>query len=133
MRAQGLWLDKTIVEFLAEAIAATPDKPALVACRADRASPRRFSYRELGDLTARAAAALRAMSVGPGDVVAVQLPNWWAFVVVSLAANRIGAVVNPLMPILREREMGFMLGFARAWPMSSLSTMTARMASSSAC
>ena len=114
MRAQGLWLDKTIDEFLAAAIAATPDKPALVAYRADRAAPRRFSYRELGDLTARAAAALRTLGVGPGDVVAVQLPNWWEFVVVSLAANRIGAVVNPLMPIFREREMGFMLGFARA-------------------
>ena len=114
MRAQGLWLDKTIDEFLAAAIAATPDKPALVAYRADRAAPRRFSYRELGDLTARAAAALRALGVGPGDVVAVQLPNWWEFVMVSLAANRIGAVVNPLMPIFREREMGFMLGFASA-------------------
>ena len=114
MRAQGLWLDKTIDEFFAAAISATPDKPALVAYRADRAAPRRFSYRELGDLTARAAAALRALGVGPGDVVAVQLPNWWEFVVVALAANRIGAVVNPLMPIFREREMGFMLGFARA-------------------
>ena len=114
MRAQGLWQDKTIDEFLAVAIAATPDKPALVAYRADRAAPRRFSYRELGDLTARAAAALRALGVGPGDVVAVQVPNWWEFVVVSLAANRIGAVVNPLMPIFREREMGFMLGFAGA-------------------
>ena len=114
MRAQGLWLDKTIDEFLAAAIAATPDKPALVAYRADRAAPRRFSYRELGDLTARAAAALRALGVGPGDVVAVQLPNWWELVVVALAANRIGAVVNPLMPIFREREMGFMLGFSGA-------------------
>ena len=114
MRAQGLWQDKTIDEFLAVAIAATPDKPALVAYRADHAAPRRFSYRELGDLAARAAAALRALGVGPGDVVAVQVPNWWEFVVVSLAANRIGAVVNPLMPIFREREMGFMLGFAGA-------------------
>ena len=114
MRAQGLWQDKTIDEFLAVAIAATPDKPALVAYRADRAAPRRFSFRELGDLTAGAAAALRALGVGPGDVVAVQVPNWWEFVVVSLAANRIGAVVNPLMPIFREREMGFMLGFAGA-------------------
>jgi cyclohexanecarboxylate-CoA ligase len=54
------------------------------------------------------------MGVGPQDVVAVQLPNWWEFVVVSLAANRLGAVVNPLMPIFREREMAFMLGFAEA-------------------
>jgi cyclohexanecarboxylate-CoA ligase len=45
-------------------------------------------------------------------VVSVQLPNWWEFVVASLACGRIGAVVNPLMPIFRERELSYMLGFA---------------------
>ena len=113
MRDQGLWHDRTVDSHFAQAIAATPDKTALVAYRSDR-SPRRFSYRELGDLVARAAAALRGMGVVPGDVVAVQMPNWWEFVVAALAASRIGAVVNPLMPIFREREMGFMVGFAQA-------------------
>lgn len=114
MRSQGLWLDKTIDDFLAAAVAATPDKPALVAYRSDRSEPRRFSYRELADRIARAAAALRGLGVGRGDVVAIQMPNWWEFVVAALAANRIGAIVNPLMPIFREREMSFMLGFAEA-------------------
>jgi cyclohexanecarboxylate-CoA ligase len=117
MRMAGLWSDKTIDHYIAAAIAATPDKPALVAYRADRgdgAEPRRFSYRELGDLVARAAAALRRLGVGRGDVVAVQVPNWWEFAVAALAARRIGAVVNPLMPIFREREMSYMLGFAEA-------------------
>ena len=54
------------------------------------------------------------LGVGPGDVVALQLPNWWEFVVTALACGRIGAVVNPLMPIFRERELEFMLGFAEA-------------------
>ena len=114
MHAQGLWHDRTIDSFFAQSIAKSPDKTALVAYRADRAQPRRFSYREWGDLVARAAAALRGMGVGQGDVVAIQLPNWWEFAVIALAASRIGAVVNPLMPIFREREMGFMIGFAQA-------------------
>ncbi len=114
MRARRLWHDRTIDEFFSAALEATPDKPALTAYRADRTEPRRFSYRELGDLVARAAAGLRRLGVQRGDIVAVQLPNWWEFVVASLAANRIGAVVNPLMPIFREREMGYMLGFAEA-------------------
>jgi cyclohexanecarboxylate-CoA ligase len=42
----------------------------------------------------------------------VQLPNWWEFVVTALACGRIGAVVNPLMPIFRERELSYMLEFA---------------------
>ncbi len=114
MRESGFWLDKTIDDFLVGAITRTPDKPALVAYRADRAEPLHLSFRELGDKVALAAGALRGLGVGPGDVVAVQLPNWWEFVVTSLACGRIGAVVNPLMPIFRERELEFMLGFAQA-------------------
>lgn len=114
MREAGFWLDRTIDEFLVEAIRLAPDKPALIAYRADRKEPKRISYAELGDQVARAAGALRAMGVGVGDIVAVQVPNWWEFVVASLACGRIGAVVNPLMPIFRERELEFMLGFAEA-------------------
>ncbi len=47
-----------------------------------------------------------------GDVVSIQLPNWWHFAAVHAACVRIGAVTNPLMPIFRERELEFMLGFA---------------------
>lgn len=114
MRAEGYWTDTPYDALLQQAIDSTPDKPALVGCRADRADARRFSYAELGDAVARAAAALRGLGVQAGEIVAVQLPNWWEFVVVSLAANRIGAVVNPLMPIFRERELSYMLGFAEA-------------------
>ena len=114
MRADGFWRDTPYDDCLARALQRAPDKPALVAYRQDRNQPRRFSYREYGDLVARCAAALHALGVGSGDIVAVQLPNWWEFVVVALAANRIGAVVNPLMPIFREREMGYMLGFAES-------------------
>jgi cyclohexanecarboxylate-CoA ligase len=42
----------------------------------------------------------------------VQLPNWWEFAVIALAAFRVGAIVNPLMPIFRERELSYMLDFA---------------------
>src|SRR5258708_21052686 len=112
MRAGGFWIDKSFDEFLQQAVAATPGKLALLADRADRPEARRFSYAELGDLVARAAAALKRLGVGPGDVISVQLPNWWEFAVIALAAFRVGAVVNPLMPIFREHELGYMLGFA---------------------
>ncbi|SCK30944.1 cyclohexanecarboxylate-CoA ligase [Variovorax sp. HW608] len=114
MRAGGWWLDRTIDDCLCEAIRRAPTKDALVGWRADRADPVRISYQALGDKVALAAGALRDLGVGHGDIVAVQVPNWWEFVVVSLACGRIGAVVNPLMPIFRERELEFMLGFAEA-------------------
>ncbi|MBT2301929.1 AMP-binding protein [Variovorax paradoxus] len=114
MRREGFWLDTSYDAFLAKAIAATPDRDALVGYRADREGVVRFTWRELGDLVSRVSASLRHLGIGPGDIVAVQVPNWWEFVVTSLACGRIGAVVNPLMPIFRERELSFMLGFAEA-------------------
>ncbi|WP_368855671.1 AMP-binding protein, partial [Acinetobacter baumannii] len=72
MRASGFWVDKSFDEFLQQTIAAAPDKLALMADRADRNAPKRLSYAELGDLISRAAASLRRLGVGAGDVVSVQ-------------------------------------------------------------
>ena len=112
MRQGGFWIDKNYDEFLGETIARTPDKLALVADRSDRPEKRRFTYAELGELIARAAASLRRLGIGRGDVVSVQLPNWWESAVIALAAFRVGAIVNPLMPIFREHELSYMLDFA---------------------
>jgi cyclohexanecarboxylate-CoA ligase len=112
MRAGSFWIDKSFDEFLQQTVAATPGKLALLADRADRVEARRFTYAELGDLISRAAAALKRLGIGSGDVVSVQLPNWWEFAVIALAAFRVGAVVNPLMPIFREHELSYMLNFA---------------------
>lgn len=114
MRAGGYWLDQSFDDFILDTASRKPEKPALVGYRADREGARRFSWRQLADTVAQCAAGLQDLGVGAGDIVAVQLPNWWEFVVVALAANRIGAVVNPLMPIFRERELSYMLGFAGA-------------------
>ncbi len=51
---------------------------------------------------------------GPGDVVSFQLPNWIELLVLHFAATRIGAVSNPLIPIYRDREVGFMVGLAES-------------------
>ncbi|BCH31215.1 cyclohexanecarboxylate-CoA ligase [Mesorhizobium sp. L-8-10] len=115
MREQGWWQDKTLDDLLERAIAAAPDKKAIVSYRVDKGFDRPFktlTYRELGNAVAKAAGAFRAMGIGKGDVVAMMLPNWWEFVVTAYALARIGAVGNPLMHIFRERELRFMLGFA---------------------
>lgn len=113
LRAAGLWIDKTMDDFLADALARTPDKEALVAYRCDRDQPTRLSFRELTDRINLAAESLHRMDVHRGDVVAVQMPNWWEFVVMTLACGRVGAVMNPLMHIFRERELTFMLEFSK--------------------
>src|SRR6185369_5029301 len=91
-REAGYWLDKTVDQLLTEAVARTPDKVAIVADRADRDQAPRLTYRQLNDLADRAASSLLRLGVVSGDVVTVQLPNWWEFVVTAFACSKIGAV-----------------------------------------
>jgi acyl-CoA synthetase (AMP-forming)/AMP-acid ligase II len=70
---------------------------------------RRLTFLELDRLSQRAALGLRQLGLGAGDVIAYQLPNWWEAVVIFLAAARIGATLNPLLPMFRERELSFTL------------------------
>jgi len=112
--AQGHWLDRTINDELDACVAECPDKTALTAMRSDTGEPRRFSYRELAALADRIAVGLARLGVGRNDVVAMQLPNWWQFSLLYLACSRIGAVLNPLMHIFRERELSFMLRHGEA-------------------
>ncbi len=112
--AQGQWHDRTINDDLDACAAATPDKLALTAVRLDGVEPRQFTYRQLATLADRIAIGLSRLGVKRNDVVAMQLPNWWQFSLLYLACSRIGAVLNPLMPIFRERELGFMLKHGEA-------------------
>jgi cyclohexanecarboxylate-CoA ligase len=113
-RETGYWLDKTVDQLLTEAVVKAPDKVAIVADRADREQAPRLTYKELERLADRAASSLLRLGVGRGDVVTVQLPNWWEFVVTAFACSKIGAVMNPVMPILRERELVYILNFCQA-------------------
>jgi cyclohexanecarboxylate-CoA ligase len=69
----------------------------------------RSTWAELAGTVERVAHGLAAHGVAPGRVVACQLPNWSEFVVVLLAAARLGAIVNPIPPIYRASELRFML------------------------
>jgi cyclohexanecarboxylate-CoA ligase len=112
--AQGFWFDRTINDDIDACVAGYPDKPALTAVQAEAGAVRRFTYRELATLADRIAVGLARLGVGKNDVVALQLPNWWQFTLTYLACSRIGAVLNPLMHIFRERELSFMLAHGEA-------------------
>jgi len=114
MVAQGLWHDRTINDELDACVEQCPDKRALTALRVETGAVTQFSYRELARMADRVAVGLSRLGVGQNDVVACQLPNWWQFTVTYLACSRIGAVMNPLMHIFRERELSFMLKHGEA-------------------
>jgi cyclohexanecarboxylate-CoA ligase len=112
--ARGLWHDRTINDDLDACLAEHPDKTALIAVCDERGEIRRFTYREMAFLADRIATGFVRLGVGRNDVVALQLPNWWQFTLTYLACARIGATLNPLMPIFREREVSFMLKHGQA-------------------
>jgi cyclohexanecarboxylate-CoA ligase len=112
--ARGLWLDRLPIDDLDEAIRTGAARTAFVGWNSAQGREIRLSYAELGQRADKIALGLLACGVGKGDVVAFQLPNWWEFTALFYACSRIGAVANPLMPIFRQRELRFMLGFAEA-------------------
>jgi acyl-CoA synthetase (AMP-forming)/AMP-acid ligase II len=69
----------------------------------------RLSFGELRARAERLAAALAARGVGPEVRVSWQLPTWLESLVLVAALARLGAVQNPLLPIYREREIGFIV------------------------
>jgi cyclohexanecarboxylate-CoA ligase len=94
-----------------------PAAPAIVDVGTESAEGRgmrTWTWRELDAQADAVAMLLLELGVRPGEPVAYQLPNWGEFVVITLAALRIGAVCCPLMPIFREREIAFMLRRSRA-------------------
>ena len=114
MIAQGFWHDRTINDSLDACVAQCPDKLALTAVQVETGNVQRFTYRELARMADRIAVGLTRLGVGKNDIVSCQLPNWWQFTLVYLACSRIGAVMNPLMHIFRERELSFMLQHGEA-------------------
>jgi cyclohexanecarboxylate-CoA ligase len=102
-RARGWWPDTLLWDALSGATQRHPQKTALIDTRG------RLTYHELLQRADQCALGLLELGVRRGDAVLVQLPNWSEFVVATLALERIGAVINPVAPIFRERELRSML------------------------
>jgi len=90
-----------------------PDAPALWCVDAATGEGRKFSFRQLAELSCRAANCLRANGVGRGDRVLLMLPRvpqWW---IAMLGLIRLGAVPVPATLLLTARDVAYRLGSAR--------------------
>ena len=97
--AAGLWDGTTLAGRVSAHAAATPDARAVV----DAAG--RHTYGSLAGDAAAVATAMRSRGVAAGDVVSIQLPNRYETVVAAVAAQSVGAVINPLLPDYRQHEL----------------------------
>ena len=105
-RGAGLWSDETFATVLSRRLRETPDREALTD------GTRRLTYRELAHGIDRMAARLRALGIGQGDVVTIQLPNWIEFAFVFFALERLGAVAVTVSVDFRSRELEYIMRFA---------------------
>ncbi|MHB1421216.1 MAG: AMP-binding protein [Bacillota bacterium] len=105
--ASGDWLNLTINDFARKRLAECPDKVSIV----DR--DQRFTFRQIDGMARNLAASLYNLGIRKSDVISLQLPNWYSAQAINLAINKLGAVSNPVVPIYKEREVGFILRQAR--------------------
>ncbi|HEX4304979.1 MAG TPA: 3-phosphoshikimate 1-carboxyvinyltransferase [Solirubrobacterales bacterium] len=101
-----------IVDWVGRWARERPGEDALVDVRAG--GTRVWTWEELDREADKAASLLLELGVEPGETVAYQLPNWGEFVILTLACMKIGAICCALMPIFREREIGFALRRSKA-------------------
>jgi len=93
---------RTLWELLEQRVAATPD-----AVMAVDDGDRSITFAEYRAAAERAAAGLARLGIAEGDVVSWQLPTWIESLVLVAALSRLGVVQNPMLPIYRQREVGF--------------------------
>ncbi len=98
----------TLAAILAESATRHPDRDAVVI------GPRRITYGTLWEQTRRYASVLREAGIGPGDRVALLMPNVPDFPRVYYAILSLGAVVVPVHALLVAREIGFVLTDSQA-------------------
>jgi long-chain acyl-CoA synthetase len=92
-----------LAEMLTETVARHGDHVAL------RLDDLALPYSLVDQATARMARLLADLGVGPGDRVGIMLPNVPYFPFAFFGALRLGAIVVPMNPLLKEREVAFHL------------------------
>lgn len=106
--ASGAWRDLTIADRLKDWSSRTPDAVAIVDGETS------LTYAEFHSRSLRLANMFLRQGLEPGDVVSFQLPNWYEAMIINTAAAMTGLIVNPIVPIYRDAEVGFILDDAKA-------------------
>ncbi len=101
--AAGLW------DLVVRRAESTPDALFAVDER-----DRTLSFVRYRNAALRCAAALAARGVGEGTAVSWILPTRLEALVLAAALARLGARQNPILPIYREREVGFVVAQSKA-------------------
>jgi len=103
-RDQQHWLNMTIADGAWKKAEATPDEVAIYL-----EDEPHITYGSVAEQARRLITGLQKLGLAEGDVISFQLPNWRESVVLDIAASAMGLIVNPVIPIYRDRELRFIL------------------------
>jgi len=101
--AEGHWTRPTLRDRARERVAQDVGKVMIIE------GENRLTRGACWDQALRLAGWFLSRGLKPGDVVSFQLPNWGEASVLALAARMCGLVINPIPPIYRESELGYIL------------------------
>src|SRR6478736_143339 len=107
---EGWWTPDTLGDLLARRLAAAPGTEFRVH---SSVRPYTGTFADVELTARRLAAGLRERGVGPGDVVALQLPNWTEAAASFWASAFLGAVVVPIVHFYGRKELTHILGDAK--------------------
>ena len=107
---EGWWTPDTLGDLLARGLAAAPGTEFRV--HSD-VRPYTGTFADVELTARRLAAGLRERGVGPGDVVALQLPNWTEAAASFWATALLGAVVVPIVHFYGRKELTHILADAK--------------------
>lgn len=102
------WANRTLADLIFERTSDEPDAIVMIA------GSKRMSRADLLQDAEALAVSLSDLELKPGDVVSFQTPNWIEAATINLAAALSGIVINPIVPIYRDAEVGMMLADSRA-------------------
>ena len=100
-RYSDVWPGRNLIDFISDYLDRKAGEIAIVDRGAD------YTFGEVMHRAEALATALASLGIRSGDVVTFQLPNWVEAAILHLACIRVGAVVNPVVPIYREKELNY--------------------------
>jgi len=121
-RAQGWWGDRTLAERIRELSRERPDDPAFITAEG------RFSWRDYDRASDRIAGALIQAGHGPGDRVAVVLPDNPAVHAALVGIEKAGLVAVGIGARAGDREIAHLLGRTGARTLVTHETLRGRPA-----
>ena len=122
-RAEGAWDDRSLGQFLADALLTDTTRRFRIW------SPTNPYIGTVGDVyedALRVAGGLRELGLGPGDVVAFQLPNWVEAAITFYACAMLGVTLVPIVHFYGPKEVGFILRQSHARALVIVSNIGSR-------